>query len=112
MNLNMRNGRAIIDGREFVGSCVSISDGNVVVDGVVQDGTLSGVVNIEVHGDVERLENNNGKVVANNVGSITTQSGDVECGDVSGAVKTMSGDVNCSSVGISISTMSGDVTHR
>lgn len=112
MQLNMRNGRIVIDGREFRGNNVTITNGRVTVDGVRQDGELVGDVNITVHGDVERLENAAGTVKANNVGSVHTQSGDVECGNVSGSVQTMSGDVDCGSIGGSVSTMSGDVKHR
>ena len=112
MKFNMKNGRIVIDGREFRGSSVSIQNGKVTVDGVTQKGDLVGDVNITIHGDVERLENSQGKVIANNVGSIDTQSGDVECGDVTGSVQTMSGDVECESIGGSVSTMSGDVRHR
>lgn len=112
MQLNMRNGRINIDGREFRGNNVTIQNSKVTVDGVVQDGELVGDVNVTIYGDVERLENSCGKVVANKAGSIHTQSGDVECGDVSGSVQTMSGDVDCGSIGGSVSTMSGDVKHR
>jgi adhesin HecA-like repeat protein len=112
MQVIMRNGRINIDGKDFVGSNVMIRNGKVTVDGVVQDGELVGDVNVTVHGDVERLENASGKVVANSAGSIHTQSGDVECGDVTGSIQTMSGDVDCGTIGGSVSTMSGDVKHR
>lgn len=112
MQLNMRNCRINIDGKEFRGNNVSITNGKVTVDGVVQDGELVGDVNITVHGDVERLENNAGIVKANSVGSVRTQSGDVECGNVTGSVQTMSGDIGCGSIGGSVSTMSGDVKNR
>jgi len=108
----MRNGRITIDGRTFKGNNVSISNGKVTVDGVVQDGELVGEVNVTIHGDVEHIENASGKVVAQRAGSIHTQSGDVECGDVGGSIQTMSGDVNSGAVGGSVSTMSGDIRHR
>ncbi|WP_345842502.1 hypothetical protein [Shewanella algae] len=112
MEVNMRSGKIVIDGREFSGSNITIVNGKVTVDGVVQDGELVGDINVTIHGDVERLENSRGKVVAKKAGSIHTQSGDVECGDVDGSVQTMSGDVNCGDIGGSVSTMSGDVRHR
>jgi hypothetical protein len=37
-----------IDGRTFSGRSVSIINGRVTIDGVAQDGSLSGVVEIKV----------------------------------------------------------------
>jgi len=111
MNLNMKNGRVIIDGREFYGTNVTISNGKVTVDGVVQDGELSGPVSVTVHGDVQSLENHSGKVIAQNVGEVSTGSGDVKCGNVSGSIRTGSGDVECGAVSGNIRTGSGDVRH-
>ena len=102
----------MVDGKSFTGNNVQICNGKVVVDGVTQDGTLTGDVNVTVHGDVESLENHCGKVTAQNVGEINTGSGDVKCGNVGGSIRTGSGDVECGGVGGSIRTGSGDVTHR
>ena len=112
MNIDMKGGHVVIDGRKFEGKNITINNGKVIVDGVSQDGELSGTVNVSVHGDVERLENNSGNVTAENVGDISTGSGDVTCSSVSGSIRTGSGDVECGSVGGSIRTGSGDVTHR
>lgn len=112
MNINMKNGRIVIDGREFNGNKVSINNGKVVVDGVLQDGELTGDINITVHGDIESLTNTSGAISAKNVGSIRTTSGDVRCGDVRGAVNTVSGDVECGSIGGSVKTVSGDISHN
>jgi hypothetical protein len=112
VNINMRNGRVVVDGREFNGSSVVISNGQVTVDGVTQDGTLSGPINVTVHGDVQSLENHSGRVIAQNVGEISTGSGDVDCGDVGGSIRAGSGDVECCNVGGNIRTGSGDVTHH
>ena len=112
MNLNMRNGRIVIDGREFHGNNVTISHGKVTVDGVVQDGELSGHISVTVHGDVQSLENQVGNVTAQNVGEISTGTGDVKCGNVSGSIRTGSGDVECGTVSGNIRTVSGDVCHR
>ena len=111
MKLRMRgsNSSVNIDGRSFSGKNVSIVNGKVTIDGVLQDGELTGDVNITVHGDVEKLENSCGEVRADSIGSVKTQSGDVVCGDVSGSVTTMSGDVNCNSIHGNCSTMSGDI---
>ena len=69
-------------------------------------------MNIVVEGDVEHLENDCGSVTARMVGSVQTQSGDVNCQDVGGSVQTMSGDVTCGSIGGGVTTMSGDIRHR
>lgn len=113
MNFSMQNnGRINIDGRSFTGRNISISNGKVTIDGIVQDGELVGDINITVEGDIEKLENATGLVKANNVGSISTLSGDVECGNVSGSVSTMSGDVDCGTIGGNVKTMSGDIKHK
>ena len=52
MRISMKNGRVEIDGRSFSGSNLSITNGKVTVDGVVQDGGLTGPINVTVHGDV------------------------------------------------------------
>lgn len=114
MNFNMKaGGRIVIDGREFTGGSISIVNGKVTVDGVVQDGQLVGDVKIDVHGDVVSMNSESGDVtVTGSCGSVQTMSGDVKCGDVSGNVKTMSGDVICGAIGGGVSTMSGDIRHR
>lgn len=112
MKLIMKGrGKVVIDGRDFVAGDISIEGGRVTIDGVEQADRLVGDVNIEVHGDVETLENASGRVVAQSVGTIKTLSAYVKCGDVSGSIKTMSGDVTCGKVGGSVSTMSGDINH-
>lgn len=112
MNIKMKSGRFVIDGREFSGSNVSISNGKVTIDGVVQEGSLTGDINVTVFGDVEVLHNQCGNIDARNVGSAKTGSGDINCGDVSGSVSTGSGDVRCGNVSGNIKTGSGDVYRR
>lgn len=114
MNFNMKaGGRIVIDGREFTGSSISIVNGKVTVDGVVQDGELVGDVKIDVYGDVVKLDAGSGNVtVSGTCGQVSTMSGNVQCGDVHGNVKTMSGDVTCGAISGGASTMSGDIRHR
>ena len=111
MNLSMKNGKVTIDGRDFVGRDISINgDGEVIVDGVTQAGTLVGDISVVVHGDVESISNDRGDIkVSGSAGAVKTVSGDVECGDVSGSVQTVSGDVGCGVVHGSVKTVSGDV---
>ena len=112
MNLSMKNGRIVVDGREFRGNNVTISDGKVVVDGVLQSGELTGDINIVVHGDIEKLQNTSGDVTAKNVGSIKTTSGDIKCEEVGGSISTVSGDVSCGDISGSVKTVSGDIERR
>ena len=111
MDLRMKGGRIVIDGREFSGNNVTIDgNGNVTVDGVVQSGSLVGPISIEVFGNVESLKNTSGDVkVAGDCGSISTVSGDVGAKAVSGSVTTVSGDVVCSSIAGNVKTVSGDI---
>lgn len=111
MKFNLKGGPAtvVVNGRSYHGANVSIRNGKVTVDGVVQDDELVGEVHVTVNGDIEKLEVGAGAVTAHNVGSVTSQSGDVSCGDVSGSVSSMSGDVTCGAVGGSVSSMSGDI---
>jgi hypothetical protein len=83
----------------------------VIVDG--KDFTPdSKQITIEVHGDIQSLKADCCETicVTGNVGSVSTQSGDIECGPVAGNVQTMSGDVECGDIGGQVSTMSGDIT--
>ena len=101
-----------IDGKTFSGNNITIINGEVIIDGVTQDGELTGDINVVVNGNVDRIENSIGTVTANAVGNVSTQSGDVNCDDVSGSVSTMSGDVYCDSISGNVSTMSGDIARR
>ena len=110
MNVTMKNGRVVIDGREFSGRSISICGNKVSVDGVTQDGELVGPISVSVIGDVDSLDNGSGSVLVHgNVGNINTGSGDVQCGDVRGSIRTGSGDVRCVAVGGSVQTGSGDI---
>lgn len=110
MKINMKSSGSInINGKDFVGRNVVINGDKVIIDGVTQDQAIGHLVNITVHGDVDKIENEYGTVTANNVGTIKTMSGDVKCGDVSGSASTMSGDITCGNIAGSASTMSGNI---
>jgi DUF4097 and DUF4098 domain-containing protein YvlB len=111
MNISMKGGRVVIDGREFKGNSIQINGNNqVVVDGVVQDGTLTGPISVTVHGDVQSLTGNLSDVrVSGSAGEVRTVSGDVQCGDVTGNVNTVSGDVKAKNISGSVKTVSGDI---
>lgn len=111
MKLNIRNGVTVINGKTYKGSCIQVSNGRVIVDGV-EHGVESGPsIEVEIHGDVQSLELESGTVRANSAGMIRTVSGDVVCGEVSGSVSAVSGDINTGAVSGMVSTVSGDITH-
>lgn len=85
-------GTISINGQVFSGNNVSIINGRVTIDSVVQQGDVKGVVEIRVTEGV--------------IGSLTTDAS-VNCGEVRGDVKA-GGSVNCDGVGGSI-TCGGSV---
>lgn len=117
MNLHLSgNGSVIINGRKHTGKVVLISGDKVAGHTVTVDGVCSKLlvnddlkVSVVVNGDVDSMKLTAGDVTARNVRSISTVSGDVKCGDVSGSVGTVSGDVACGEVGGSVNTVSGDI---
>ena len=106
----------VIGNQSFSGRSVTISNNRGINDGVDITANLpeQKTFNIEVTGNLEILKADVCQKIQINgtVGQVQTQSGDVDCGDVSGSITTMSGDVDCGTVGGSIQTMSGDVKHK
>lgn len=111
MKLNIRNGVTVINGKTYMGSCIQVSNGRVIVDGVEHGVEPGPSIDVEIHGDVQSLEMESGTVKANSAGTIKTVSGDVVCGEVSGSIKSVSGDINTGAVAGSVSTVSGDIKH-
>lgn len=102
-------GRIFIDGREFVGNSITIRNGVVTVDGVRQEGTLSGVVELRiVEGTVGHLECD-GSVTAGNIHGDVKAGGSVTCDDVGGNV-IAGGSVTCDNIGGSV--MAGGSVRR
>lgn len=99
-----------INGMSFKGSNVSISNGRIVIDGKDVTPDTKEIV-ISIDGDIDKLQADQcSKVTVNgSCGSLSTMSGNVNCGSVNGSIKTMSGNVKCGNVGNDIGTMSGDV---
>lgn len=113
MKINLgRQGSVTIDGRDFVGRNITINGNRVTVDGVVQDGTLTGPISVTVHGDVSHLEASGDVTVNGHCEQVQTVSGDVHCADVRGSIKTVSGDVTCGKVAGSVNALSGDINGR
>ena len=123
------NSSITINGKNYGGKSIIISNGKVIIIGV--DVTPdSKTININVVGDIDKLEamdvvnkleikgnvnelsNTSGDIeITGNVnGNIESTSGDIEIdGDVSGSIDTTSGDVRCKNVGGSVKTISGDI---
>lgn len=99
-----------IDGRTFSGSSISIRNGKVVIDGVEQDGTLSGVVEVRiVEGAIEHLHSDM-SVTCGDVTGNATAGMELHCGNVGGnAIAGM--DLKCGTVGGSVNAGMG-VTMR
>lgn len=113
MKIRTGGSSVTIDGRTFTGSSISIQGDRVIVDGVEQEGSLTGPITVTVNGNADSVETASGKVfVSGSAGRVKTMSGDVECGAVTGDVGTMSGDVTCGPVAGGVKTMSGDIRHR
>lgn len=112
--LNSVSGSVTINGKSYSGNNITVSNGTVIIDGVVQDGEHLGYnIQIDIIGNVGEIETSSGNVtVSGDVSDVSTSSGDVKCGDVTGNINTSSGDVVCGNVGGKIKTSSGDVNHR
>jgi hypothetical protein len=93
---------------------IVVSNGKVIVNGI--DVTPDAKeINIVINGDTDKIQVDacNSFQMTGNAGSIKTMSGDVEIsGDITESVSTMSGDVDCGNIGGSVSTMSGDIKQR
>ena len=126
----MNVSQIIVNGVNYQGSSIVISNGNININGVdvVSD---EKVVNVVVTGNVDKLDlcmcdevtingeikqgniqSTSGNIKCNDVsGNVNTTSGEVECGDVGGSVKTTSGDVNCNYINGDVRTVSGDINN-
>jgi hypothetical protein len=117
----------LVNGKQFFGKKLQIEvriDGkridmdklpqiNIVVQGNLDTLEVGAAHAIEVHGSVSSLSTGSGDVKCGDVtGNVSTGSGTVDCGDVHGSVATASGDVDCVRIGGNIKTVSGDVTSR
>jgi hypothetical protein len=98
-----------IDGRTFSGRYVSIINGHVIIDGVSQDGTLSGTVEIKVTEGVLGSLTADASVSCGQVTGNVSAAGSANCDRVGGSV-TAGGSANCDEVGGSVYA-GGSVRH-
>jgi hypothetical protein len=99
-----------IGGRSFVGHSVSIINGVVTIDGVRQDGTVSGVVEVRVTEGVLGELRTDRSVTCGDVRGNVHAGGSVQCDGVGGSVQA-GGSVQCDAVGGSVMA-GGSVRHR
>ena len=130
VNIGDNDGTVEINGVSYSGRNIQVTNGRVIIDGKEQSGAaLSQPITINVAGNCGGIECGSGNITIKGsvggdiragsadvccgdvAGNVLTGSGDVECGDVRGNIQTGSGDVNSEKVGGNVSTMSGDISH-
>ncbi len=99
-----------IDGRTFAGNSVSIINGVVTVDGVQQDGTLTGEVRLKIEGTLDSLTTDASVDMTGRINGNVEAGGSVRCDDVGGSINA-GGSIRCDDVGGSINA-GGSVKHR
>lgn len=114
MEIEMKDNASImIGGHTFTGKNIKLDEKNIIVDDVTQEEKVDErEIVIHVNGDVESITTDSGDVHARQVGTITSESGDVACGDVSGDVTSSYGDISCGKVGGDVSSNAGDVSYK
>lgn len=93
------------------GSKISIRNNTVYVNGKEWDGgQLSGVVRVELSGDVQAVETDSSLHVNGNVDGAASAGGSIQCGDVMGHVSA-GGSITCGNVGGKV-TAGGSVSYE
>lgn len=102
--------RITINGVTYTGAgSISVVNGVVTIDGVRQDGTVSGVVEIRVLEGVLGELRTDASVNCGEVAGNVSAGGSVNCNGVGGSVRA-GGSVNCDAVRGSVSA-GGSVRH-
>lgn len=86
-----------IGGKRYTGNNIVVVDNKVIIDGVPCDDSFSGIVELKIEGNIEKLECDCSVSVSGNVGSVSA-GGSVWCDDVGGNVNA-GGSINCGNVG-------------
>lgn len=87
-----------INGKTYTGNNIQITNDSIIIDGVLQESNVSGIVKVEVTGDIGSLKVSGSATVHGNVLGDVDAGGSVTCEDVSGDVDA-GGSVRCGSVG-------------
>lgn len=96
-------GNFSVDGRSFSGSSLKIIGNQVYVDGVLQEGSLTGVVKVIVEGELASLQTD-ASVECGNVRGPVNAGVAVRCGDVTGDVSA--------GTSVTAKNVTGNVTAR
>jgi hypothetical protein len=104
-------GNITINGRSYSGRNVSIINGQVIIDGKVDDGfeSTSRIVEVRVTGDLCSLRTDASVVMHGQISGNLNAGGSVSCDDVGGNISA-GGSVNCDNVSGSV-TAGGSVNH-
>src|ERR1019366_10154899 len=90
--------RVTIGGKTYTVNSITIVNGRVTIDGVLQDDTVSGVVEIRVlEGTIGELRTD-ASVTCNDVTGNVQAGGSVHCDNVGGSVNA-GGSINCDKIG-------------
>ena len=103
-----------INGVSYVGNSLVVKNNKIFIDGKEQE-IDSKIINISVIGNIDNISTDSRQKISikGDVNILKTMSGDVEVeGIINGSVSTMSGDVDCGNVLGSVSTLSGDIKYR
>lgn len=107
-------GNIKINGVSYVGDSLVVKNNKIFIDGKEQE-IDSKTINISVTGNIDNMLVDSCQKISikGDVNTLKTMSGDVEIeGIINGSVSTMSGDVDCGNVLGSVSTLSGDIKYR
>lgn len=91
-------GTVTINGKTYSGNSVVVTNDTVIIDGKVQRGEVSGVVQVVVSGDIGYLKSNASVTVNGNVSGNIDAGGSVQCLNIDGNVDA-GGSVSCKNVG-------------
>lgn len=106
-NISIVNNKIYIDGKDVTPDAKEI---NITVTGNIEELNVDCCAKVQINGDVGSVETQSGNVNCGNVKkNIKTMSGNVRCKDIEGDVETMSGDVNANNITGNCSTISGDI---
>lgn len=86
-NISMTgDGNITINGVNYKGKNVSILNNAVIIDGVVQKETVSGVVSVQVTGNIANFTCNAPATIKGDVYGSVDVNGPLECGEIHGDV--------------------------
>jgi len=110
-NINIRNGKVIIDGKEQKCDDKVI---NIMVEGDIERLDVTSAEKIAIQGNVGSVKTDVANVDINGhvEGGVTTEVGNVKCGDVGGNVKSEVGNITCENVNGKVKTEVGDIKYR